>query len=75
MIILKSLFILFLLFIPARYESGVTATDNQIVTADGNVWIYESNLPENTNVLVQFDDKGTENKTDDIITAVFVQAF
>ena len=46
--------------------------DGVIVTEDGNAWVYDTQLNENTDVLVVFSNNGTlDNICDDIIINIW----
>lgn len=54
-----------------RMANGVYHADTQSVTdVSGNIWGYDTDLPDGTKVYVVFDDKGTENLYDDEIVEV-----
>lgn len=54
-----------------RMANGVYHADTQSVTdVSGNIWGYDTDLPDGTKVCIVFDDKGTENLYDDEIVEV-----
>ena len=54
---------------PGQYYANET-----VITDDGNIWGYQSKMPDATFVDVVFDDNGTENYIyDDIIVGLIKQ--
>lgn len=50
-----------------RIQTGEVAKKNTIITEDGNIWGYDTEIQAGTNVRVWFHDNDTPDITDDII--------
>ena len=57
-------------FANIRTDVGVYHNDGTIITADGHIWEYTTNLSDGTLVKVTFDDNNTSDVTDDTINNV-----
>lgn len=53
-----------------RTQEGTYYEDGTIITADGHIWDYKTDLDNGTLVTVQFDTQYTFDVTDDTITHV-----
>ncbi len=56
-----------------RFEDGTYYTDGTIITDDGHIWGYDTDLPDGTRVQVCFDKQGTKDITDDTIVELRVR--
>lgn len=77
---LKNVIILFMVFIilPAiagdienTYKMrGWVVSENTIEDEKGNLWGYDTELAEGTEVVIKFDNAGTPDRKDDIILKI-----
>ena len=47
--------------------SGVVRADGIVEDTTGNLWGYDTELPEGTEVTIVFDNAGTPERKDDIV--------
>ena len=59
---------LFTMYTYDRAADGVCYEDGTIITDDGYIWEYDTDLADGTPVRVYFKCKGTDDVTDDVIT-------
>lgn len=58
-----------------RCMTGVVKDSETVITEDGERWIYDTEYPNETPVLVYIHDNGTKNIKDDIILDVYTNAY
>lgn len=54
----------------STYTTYGTYSDGTVITDDGNIWDYSTDMDNDTSVVVVFDDMGTNNIYDDEILEI-----
>lgn len=55
----------------AYTSTGIYYADSQtVVDASGEEWGYDTELDDNTPVVITFDSQGTDSRYDDVVTSV-----
>ena len=67
---MKLLSIAILLLSMFRVEQATAISENELMTADGNIWAVYDELDEGAEYRVTFNNNGTENLYDDVIIRV-----
>ena len=54
----------------STYTTYGTYSDGTVITDDGNIWDYSTDMDNDTSVVVVFDDMGTNSIYDDEILTI-----